>query len=54
MVIGVGDSVERTDNVRRNTSGPDGDEDDEIDERESENNRELFSGLLGNGDEDAL
>ena len=45
MLVGVGESQER----------PTGDllnEEDE--EHESDNDRELFSGLLGNGDEDAL
>lgn len=52
MVIGVGDSVEDPSPARRGTRGQDGDEDEE--DHESDNNRELFSGLLGTGDEDAL
>ena len=51
VVIGVTDSVERG-NRRRNKSHPDEEEDNN--EHESDNDRELFSGLLGNGDEDAL
>ena len=45
MVIGVGDSVERGETKPN-------DQDD--DEESQDNNRELFSGLLGNGEEDAL
>ena len=51
LVIGVGDSVERSNDRRKITTN--GDEEDD-DENESDNDRELFSGLLGNGDEDAL
>ena len=54
VIIGVHESDER-DNRRRNTSNPDEEDDgDQNNEHESDNDRELFSGLLGNGDEDAL
>ena len=51
LVIGVGDSVERSNDRRKITNTGD-EEDDDV--NESDNDRELFSGLLGNGDEDAL
>ena len=41
LVLGVGESQERADV-------------EEDEEHESDNDRELFSGLLGNGDEDAI
>ena len=48
VVIGITGSVER-ENRRRIASPP-----DEENEYEPDDERELFSGLLGNGDEDAL
>ena len=50
LVIGVGDSVEADDHRPRGNPGGQNDDD----EHESDNERELFSGLLGKGDEDAL
>ena len=50
VVIGVADSVERGNRQRNQVI----EDDDGNDEHESDNDRELFSGLLGNGDEDAL
>lgn len=49
MVIGVG--VER--NQASNIKDENEDEDDDEDHA-SDDNRELFSGLLGNGEEDAV
>ena len=49
VVIGVSDSVER-----QRKSGIEDLDGEQNDEHESDNDRELFSGLLGNGDEDAL